>query len=381
MRGSQVEVSVNIRANGNHPIPKLLDGFRPGEIDKLRKLAAARGEPFTDKTVQRLLRNLTKVVPGATRPVHLVPAEAQEMIRSIERDGDYVVITLTDGAVLKTFPSKQIYRNYYYCFRDMVAKTVRQFGPEGYQGANDVSFRYLEGAAKIDRTIRRGMFRPSETASIIECGAYNGWKAVGFSKYVGRKGTLLVLEIDPAQCQLAVENVERNVPDKRTLVINSGVWNTVEEKEYGYEAPASHSLLPPDEHKHFSQKGKIVTDTLDNIIDGSDVEVFDFINIQTGGSELQALQGLDRNLNRVKVIYAGTHYSHEQVSSKFACIKNLLERGCAIYAQGRLVTSMDHISPRARGGMWAVTPAFRDKIVPVHIGTDERSDWPTKATR
>lgn len=319
-----------------------------------------------------MLRMLVRVVPNNVQTTHLVPPEVQQMIEKIERDGDHIAITLTDGAFLKTFPSRQHYRNYYYCFRD---KLPRHYAPESYQGCNDVRFRYLGGSAKIDRMVRRGMFEYSETSSIIECGAYNGWKAVGFAKHVGPKGTLLVLEIDPAQCQLAVENVERNVPDKRTLVWNTGIWSGVEEREYTFEAYASHSLLAPLEHDHFTQKGKIVTDTLDNIIDKSEVETFDFLNVQTGGSELEALQGLSRNLNRVKVIYAGTHYhTPTSVSSRYLSAKHLLECDCEVFMDGNRVVSASDIPEDSLGGIWAITPASRGSIVPRDAGSAERGD-------
>ena len=67
-------------------------------------------------------------------------------------------------------------------------------------------------------------------------------------------------------------------------MLHAGVWNAVEEREYEYEALASHSLRAPDEHRHFTKSNRILTDTLDNIIDNSGVETFHFLNVQTGGS-------------------------------------------------------------------------------------------------
>jgi FkbM family methyltransferase len=354
-------------SNAQSPAPDLslsLNALHPREVEKLRSLAEARGEKFDEAFVTRAFRNLLKVVPASIKPLHLIPQEIVDLIQSVEREGDSIVVRLTDGTVLKTFPARQQYRNYFYCFRDRLPAS---FGPEHYQACHDVRFRYREGEIAINTLRERGLFVPSETASIIECGAYNGWKALGYGKHVGRDGTLLVLEIDPAQYALALENVTSNLAGKRHIVLNTGVWNTVEEKSYAYEAFASHSLRAPDEHDHFTQTGTIVTDTLDNIIDRSGTEVFDFLNVQTGGSETEALEGLERNLGRVKVMWIGSHYRHEGISIRYRCLRHLLERDCVVFdREMRRIRRVEGEDPARTGGLFTVTPAhvdtFRDTI-------------------
>ena len=220
--------------------------------------------------------------------------------------------------------------------------------------------------------IRVGLFHPSESSSIIECGAYNGWKALGFSKHVGQNGKIFVLEIDKDQynCsensvyELAKFNLENNLKPDKYMIMNTGVWNSVETKQYSYEHYASHTLNTPDEHEHHTQEKTITTNTLDNIIDESKIDIFDFINIQTGGSELESVQGLVRNLNKVKVMWLGTHYSHEGISSRYTSISYLLQNGCRVYESSKEITSSEDISESDVGGFWAVTPDFKDVIVP-----------------
>ena len=131
--------------------------------------------------------------------------------------------------------------------------------------------------------IRVGLFHPSESSSIIECGAYNGCKALSFSKHVGQNGKIFVLEIDKDQYELAKFNLENNLKPDKYMIINTGVWNSVETKQYSYEHYASHTLNTPDEHEHHTQAKTVTTNTLDNIIDESKIDIFDFINIQTEG--------------------------------------------------------------------------------------------------
>lgn len=348
-------------------IKKVFNFLHDREIDKLQKLSEASGEDFTVQFVKNSLKNLVKVIPNSVDKKHIVSESVQKLIKNISRVDDLVSIELHDGTLLKTFESRQQYRNYYYCFRH---KLPSFFSPESYQACCDISFRYLISTDAITSMINIGLFQKGESRNIIECGAYNGWKALGYSKHIGPGGKILVLEIDKKQYDVTAENLQNNLQRENYIVLNKGVWNKVEEKEYTFEHFASHSLNTPDEHDHHTQAKRIVTDTLDNIIDDVDVDVFDFINIQTGGSELESVQGLDRNLSKVKVMWLGTHYQHEGETIRYRCMKYLLGKGCRIYYFHREtgetieVRSIDEAVPQEKGGFYAVTPAFKDQIIP-----------------
>lgn len=344
---------------------RLADVLGDREVAKLAKLVEACGDQLDDRFVAKAIRNLFKVIPGSIKHKHLLPEEFHAMITAVETDGRHAVVTLADGTVLKSFESRQQFRNYYYCFRDLLPS---QFTPESYQACRDVDFRYVRGDRMIRELVDRGLVVPHDASSFIECGAYNGWKALGFAKHLGPRGKILVLEIDELQYELARWNLEKNLDPDRFIALNTGVWSRVEERAYTFQHYASASLSEPDEHKHHTQARSVRTSTLDDILDQTDVEVFDFMNVQTGGSELQSVQGLEKNLDRIKVIWLGTHYRHEGVSSRYTSMKYLLERGCRIYGSvGKSfgeVTTIDDLDPTEVGGFWAVTPAFRDEIVP-----------------
>ncbi len=332
------------------------------QLAKLEALAAACGEKCDDEFMLATINNLIKVIPTSVKPCHLVTPEIQKMIEEVGRDGELVTVTLKSGTKLFTLPSRQQYRNYYYCFRH---KLPAFFTPETYQACHDVRVRYLKGSEIIKGLTERGLFEPSDNASIIECGAYNGWKALGFAKHTGKRGKVLVLEIDKIQHDIAFRNLSANVDKDRYMLMHTGVYNQVQEMTYTFEHCASHTLKTPDEHDHHTQEGVIRTDTLDNIIDRSGVEVFDFINIQTGGSELESAQGLERNLDRIKVLYLGTHYRHDGISIRHRCIDYLLGRGCRIHRREKgEITSASQVPKDEVGGFFAVSPAYADKIVP-----------------
>jgi FkbM family methyltransferase len=339
------------------------------EWQKIENLMHARG----DSSLLKIVQNMVKVIPASVKPEHRVPQEVLDNIESIERENRFIRLDLKSGLTLRTFPSRQQYRNYYYCFRDLLPETVT---PESYQPVHDITFRLDRGDELIASLKRRGLIAPEGDLNIIECGAYNGWKALGFARHIGETGKVIALEIDDEQFELCRMNLSANLPEERFQAIHSGIWHTVEEREYSFEHYASHSLRTPDEHLHHTQKKTIRTETLDSIIDQSGVELFDFLNIQTGGAELEAVQGLDRNLDAVKVMWVGSHYVHEGVSIRYRSVEHLLNRGCRVYYSSlnrerldriREITSLDEINAPDTGGIWAVSPAWRDKVVPHDI--------------
>lgn len=336
-------------------------------IAKLENLARERNEVLDQKFLRTILVNLFKIIPNSAQARHIVPQDVQESIRSIYNENAYVYLELKCGLKLKTFSSRQQYRNYYYCFRDKMMDFIT---PESYQACHDVTFRYKNGSRRIETLKKFGLYEQNEKSTIIECGAYNGWKALGFANHIGKKGKIIGIEIDEDQYNLMQENLSANLPQENFVALHTGVWNDVEERMYSFEHFASHTLKTPDKHQHHQTEKKIRTDTLDNIIEKLDVDIIDFINIQTGGSELESLQGLVRNLHKVKVLRLGTPYTYDGISIRYKSIEYALEMGFGVYdfdvAKGVAVEtkSIDDVSPDDRGGFWIVSPHFKDRLVP-----------------
>lgn len=106
--------------NTKNKATRLLSFLHKREIEKFRKLALACGKELDEKFITTTLRNIIKIIPNNIKSSHLVPVQIQGSIKSIEGAWDYVLIELKDGTVLKTFPSRQQYRNFYYCFRHKI---------------------------------------------------------------------------------------------------------------------------------------------------------------------------------------------------------------------------------------------------------------------
>ena len=340
------------------------------EIRKLDKLMDAR----EDDSLAKVIRNLIKVIPNSVKTRHCIPDTVIRRLSSVEcEDKLYIKLCLNEGVELRTFHSRQQYRNYYYCFRDRLPSMIT---PESYQAVHDITFRLDAGRDRIDFLIGHGLFIPSDTASIFECGAYNAWKAIGLSRHLGNQGKILVVEIDDEQFKLAELNMQSNLPQESFEVLQTGIWHCEEERSYSFEHHASHSLNTPDEHSHHSHAKTIRTNTLDNIIDNSNVDVFDFLNIQTGGSEYESIQGLSRNVNRVKVMWVGSHYVHQGVTVRWKSMKDLLEKGCRIYFESvnrqpphelKEIRKLSDINETDTGGFFAVSPQYSKTLVPVNL--------------
>jgi len=297
------------------------------ERKKLEKLAAIRKSKKTDLSLLKTLSNLIKVVPKSISPRHLLSKSVIERVQFVERSGDLIKIGLNTGEVLHSFPSRQHYRNYYYCFRDMLPKYA---SPENYQPLCDIQYRYFRAQDSLQSLIEAG-FLSTTNLNIIECGAYVGWKALGYSKYIGETGKIIAIEISPLQSAVCDKNLKDNLSPSQYDSINVGIWSEIGTQNYRYEHLASHSIRTPDEHQFHSQESVTKTDTLANIINKMAVEQIDFINIQTGGAEYEALLGLGDEIERVKLICVGAHYhlSGQKISTK--CISFFFEKGWGVY--------------------------------------------------
>ncbi len=338
----------------------LKDYLQPRHIAKLEKLALARGARVDSKFIQTVMNNIFRVIPNNVSTFHTLESQVIELVASAARDADYIKITLKDGTVLWTFPSRQHYRNFYYCFRDLYPSFVT---PENYQALCDVDSRYFVATRNLQNFIdKKWLVKKENSLNVIECGAYVGWKALGYAKHIGEKGKVVAIEIDKPQFELCQRNLAENLQPNQFQCFNTGVWYEEGEKEYSYEHYASHSLNTPDEHDFHSQTAKTKTETLDNIIDQSALGYVDFINVQTGGSEYETVLGLERNLDKVGLIYLGTHYYINGESVRHKCLQYLLSKGFRIHKDGVFYADLDVAQQHETGGLLAMNPSQAEQL-------------------
>lgn len=161
------------------------------QFAKFTALLTARG--MGPKDIEAIITNLTYVIPASVKPSHCPSDEALDLVQEAFRDGDYVGLALKSGIVLRSFPSRQQYRNYYYCFRDLVPSWVT---PENYQSVIDLNNRFLQGGRKIKRLQALGWCSRTRPLNLIEGGAYNGWKAIGWMTTAPAGSNVIAVEMD-----------------------------------------------------------------------------------------------------------------------------------------------------------------------------------------
>lgn len=301
------------------------------QIRKLRRVAELRRQSLQEAAVQTF-GNLLKVVPASIKPRNIV---TDAPVKSIGMEGGLARIELKNGRVFYNFPSRQRYTNLYYTFHDLLPKEVTA---ETYGPYHDVSFRYL-------RATEVPFFPDHEGVTVIEGGAYVGLKAIGYYDGLKEGGKVIAVEIGRAPYELLCKNIEANALEGKVIPVHCGIYKDVGEMEAKYEIYASHSLTPPDEHNQYTRRETVRTDTLDNIIDAHNLETVDYINLQLNGAEGAAIDGLRRNLDKVKIIYIGAHYHVNGQPQDEIIVKQLIERGCRILH-------------KRGGGITAVTPKW-----------------------
>jgi len=329
-----------IRRRKDERVEEILKDLKFGELqlNKLKRVAELRGESL-EKTVSRTFRNLMSVVPASIKPRNIV---TDAPVKSISHEDGLVKIVLDNERVTWNFPSRQRYANLYYTFRDLVPRFVdaASYGPY-----HDVAFRYLAAT-------KTPYFPTHDGAVVIEGGAYIGIKALGYYDAIESNGKVIAIEIGGEQYRLLCRNVEANGLQGKIIPVRCGIWHEAGEMEAEFEVYASHSLRPPDEHKHYSRRETVPTNTLDNIIDEYSLEVVDYLNLQINGAEGNAIDGLQRNFDKVKIIYVGAHYTLDGAPHDQVTVKQLQDRGCTILY-------------KTKGSIWAVTPKWAHEFEPM----------------
>ena len=85
------------------------------------------------------------------------------------------------------------------------------------------------------------------------------------------------------------------------------------------------SVLNIKDQKSYLKKIPIKIITLDSFIDDKKINKIDLLKIDTEGYELNILKGLERNFNKIKLIYFEHHYDDMIIKNyKFSDINNLL---------------------------------------------------------
>lgn len=307
-------------------------GLNPDHLSRLKRLAQIRGEDLV--VMGKVLRNaVIKTIPRQLPDSEYFLDFEFEEIGTDENNRPFV--RLPDGTVFYNDHSPTKYRNLYYLLKDKIDRRIR---PETYVMGVDVLNRYF-WRGTTDRWL------PGEGGVIVEAGAYVGFKAIRFARHVGNTGKVIAVEINKSNFEILQKNIEANSLERVVMPFWCGVWKTkgvMEARSGGY---TYHTLAESDNHKHLSKCSTVPTDTLDNIIDKAGVERVDYINFQLNGAEVEALEGLERRLNDVKILRIASYYSHNGVKKADQVCDILNKRNCKIISRSKL-GSIIATSPR-----------------------------------
>ena len=314
-----------------HGSTKLSDA----NYNKLVRLAELRGETVGEAT-NRLLDLSVKSIPGNLRKADAPLTDLD--IRSTGVEDGCPWIRMGNGRIFHSQPTKLRYARLFHLMRD---RTPNSLKPETYQSAIDARRLYAQGC-------NYDLF-PGPGATVVDAGAYVGYKAISFADAVGPSGRVIAIELDKENARLLRKNVEQNELTDRIEVHECGVWSFDGEADYTGESHMQHTLASMD-GKEYAARGSVNTRTLDTIFDASGIEYVDFLNIQVNGAEVEALHGLDRWWSRVGVIRIAAYYQHEGRNISEDVLGILEQRGAEIHEVTR------------KGGITAIGPFRREDI-------------------
>ena len=168
----------------------------------------------------------------------------------------------------------------------------------------------------------------------MEAGAYLGHKTIRFiDDVVGTMGKVLAIEMMPDNIEVLRKNIQANGLGSCINVINCGVWSSSGETEVMGKGRQRNSIASIDKLSNSNMRITVRTDSLDNILHSWGEKVIDFLALTLNGAEVEALHGLEKEINRIKVIYVAARYTRKGQGTQQPCIEILKKRGCVILPQ------------------------------------------------
>jgi len=288
------------------------------DMGKIELLAKAR-EESVEKTYSRY-KDKIKSIPRSFNK-HTAKLLRYDISEAGVRDGLPFVILPNGRFFYGNFSNNKARREYEF-LKDRVSPVLNS---DTYLTALDVSSRLPLYPKEL---------LPGPGGVIVEAGAYLGHKTIRFvDMIVGLDGKVLAIEMMPENINILRRNITENKLENCIDVIGCGVWNKKGETTLMGKSRQRNSLVRLDELTP-DITITVPTDSLDNILQAWGDYVVDFLAITVNGAEIEALQGLDKTLHRVKVIFvAAGRYNRSGQDTYAACLEILRQRDCVILPQ------------------------------------------------
>ena len=268
----------------------------------------------------------------------LIDAEATRVTQEL------VTIKLPNG---RQFWGDRSTRKYYLIHHILSRFLDADIDGDCYKLAYDVQTRYF--------TNRLPWYFPDRDGVLIEGGCFTGLKAIGWADTLSHVKKIVAVEMGAHNSELLKKNIESNGLCDRIRDVHAGLWSHSGVGEESHDFSTRHFLLETDRwSRHLKVKEEVPLITLDDLIESEDLEVVDYINIQVNGAETEVIQGLNKHLNRVKVIDIASYYSVKGVPNREFVNEYMLRRGCQV------------INETPAGRIAFVTPPFKHDILRLH---------------
>lgn len=264
------------------------------EIDLI---ASARHEPadvvrerFSDSELRKTPKRFS---PNLWRVFNLDIDECR-------RDGDLVYLTLQNGSRFFGPPSTGNFLRQFDFVEDLVPKTLTA---EGLRLAVDVAVRYNRNAFALPFE-----FDVLPGFTVMEAGAFQGLLTRWLADKVGNSGRVIAVEM----MRDNVEIMRLNLPTpayENVTIVEKGVWNrdgVLTAKSKGLQRSSLSSIdsvAGGDEHS-------VETVTLDAIVEANGLDHIDVVFITVNGSEVEALEGFRKHIDRVDKITIAAPYGN-----------------------------------------------------------------------
>jgi FkbM family methyltransferase len=313
-------------------------------VKTIRTLAEFRGESFEQTLIHVVNRVGLQDIPGSFQPHHL-PRNWHFNTLAVE-GAHHATITLENGRILTGYRSDARFQRFYRCLSDKLPPGVTD---ETYEVFVE-SYRRYETVLKAKPFLQPQRGRGG---TMVDAGAYIGFKGLAYADYLGPNGKVLMIDIDPISAALALRNIVQNGLQDRVQSFCAAIWSKDYSPPAGTETQQTfdrvrNTLVKIDEHPDWTVGSTVATRSLDSLFREAGLEEIDYLNMQLNGAEFDALDGLVEYFGRVKVIYCAASFHadgkplNERVAARFS------ERGC-------WVKSTDE-------GVMAVTPAHRSSF-------------------
>jgi FkbM family methyltransferase len=198
----------------------------------------------------------------------------------------------------------------------------------------DIQFRYLRKREIIQDS--KYCIKLGDT--IVEVGAYLGYYSMYLSEKVGAEGKVFAIELIPDNFQVLKKNLEANFKGV-SHAINIGIDNRNGESN-AYSGGGQICSLRKDvvaKYKQDYDSVPVRVSTMDNILNQYNCDEIDFMTIQINGTEVEAFQGMQKYIKKVKNFAIAAPYG-KYGRNNVNLVKNILtENGFDVIVEKTMV--------------------------------------------